>query len=300
MGDSRFTDIDGMRRAINLSRNCVSEKGKASPAVGAVVARDGAIIAEAYRGEVDKGEHAEYTALERKLAGTDLAGATVYTTLEPCTTRNHPKLPCADRLVERKVAEIVVGMLDPDPRIYSKGCERLRARGVNVRYFPKDLRDAVEEINRDFILQFCASPKSSGTVRFDYTNSNGVYTIGHGDYLFETMWTKAGNTSIYIYNDLPSIARIAIALGAADFRDVVDAGVYNASSRSRVVTEGQIAVLQNNNGFFALVKVREVFDRDRPPDDRDELIFDYRILTDRTSDFSVVKGSENSDFVEAE
>lgn len=189
-------------------------------------------------------------------------------------------------------------MLDPNPRIYNKGCERLRARGVNVRYFPKDLRDAVEENNRAFILQFRASPKSSGTVRFDYTNSNGVYTIGHGDYLFETMWTKASDTSIYIYNDPPSIARIAIALGAADFHDVVDAGLYNASSRCRVVKEGQIAVLQNNNAYFALVKVREVFDRDRPPDDRDELIFDYRILTDRTSDFSVVEGSANSDFVE--
>jgi len=298
MGDSGLTDIELMRRAINLSRNCISEKGKISPAVGAVVARVGAIIAEAYRGEMAPSEHAEYTALERKLAAEDLAGSTVYTTLEPCTTRNHPKLPCADRLLERKIAEVVVGMLDPDPRIYSKGCERLRALGVNVRYFPKDLRDAVEELNRAFIQQFRASPKSSGTVRFDYTNSNGVYTIGHGDYLFETKWTKASNKSIYIYNDPPSIARIAVARGAADFHDVVDAGVYDASSRYRVVNEGEIAVLQNNNAYFALVKVQYVFDRDRPPDDRDELIFDYRILTDRKSDFSVVEGPGNSDVME--
>jgi len=200
--------------------------------------------------------------------------------------------------VERKIGEVVVGMLDPNPRIYNKGCERLRGRGVNVRYFPKDLRDAVEEINRAFILQFRASPKISGTVSFDYTNSNGVYTIGHGDYLFETMWTKASNTSICVYNDPLSIARVAIALGAVDFHDVVDAGLYDVSSRYRIVNEGQIVVLQNQNAYFALVKVREVFDRDRPPDERDELIFDYRILTDRSSDFSVVEGPANSDLVE--
>jgi pyrimidine deaminase RibD-like protein/NTP pyrophosphatase (non-canonical NTP hydrolase) len=143
-------DVAFMKEAIEEARKSKDEDGRAHPRVGVVITKDGQRLAAGFRGELGAGEHAEYTALERKLPDDTIAGATVYTTLEPCTTRNHPKVPCADRLIERKVARVYIGMLDPNPAIYGKGMERLTNAGVGVLLFTPELQDAVMEMNREF------------------------------------------------------------------------------------------------------------------------------------------------------
>ena len=147
--DHRFA-----RQAIEEARKSVSEPdGKPHPKVGAVVVKNGQVLSNAHRGEL-LGNHAEYVALERNLSDAAVAGSTVYTTLEPCTTRSHPKIPCADRLIERKVARVVIGMLDPDPRITGRGQRKLRTAGIITDLFAHDLMAEVEELNRDF-TRYC-------------------------------------------------------------------------------------------------------------------------------------------------
>ncbi len=132
-------------------RKSVAEDDGVHPKVGAVVVKNGVAMAKAYRGELGPGDHAEYTALEKKLRDEIVAGATVYTTLEPCTKRGPRKLPCVDHLIQRKVKRVVIGIPDPNRTVYGEGWAKLQEAKIDTANFDRDLKDEIEEMNREFI-----------------------------------------------------------------------------------------------------------------------------------------------------
>ena len=129
------------------------------------------------------------------------------------------------------------------------------------------------------------SPSINGTVTFDYSNNNGRYYIGQGELMFEVALSKASNTSIHLYNDPHSIHTIAIVKDTKEISDIIDARIYDNSSRYRTLHVNQIAVLQNENGFYALIKVKSIKD-DTRGDENDEIIFEYIIQSNGSPDFS--------------
>lgn len=140
-----------MLRAIELSRNCRDESDRPSPKVGAVLVNDGKIIGDAYRGELGPGDHAEYTLLHRKLPTAIVTGSTLYVTLEPCTRRSPDKIPCAERIIERKIKKVVFGCIDRNPNIRGEGELQLLDAGIEIGKFDSDLLPIIEELNRDFL-----------------------------------------------------------------------------------------------------------------------------------------------------
>ena len=119
---------------------------------------------------------------------------------------------------------------------------------------------------------------------FDYSSFNGHYVIGSGVLEFETMWTKASDTSIHVYNDPRSINGVALAREPTAISQVTDASSLDYTSRTRTPRLGQIVVLRNIRGFYAALHVLGIKDESRQ-DDRDELRFRYAIQSDGTDDF---------------
>lgn len=178
----KFTDRELMERCIELARNCTSEPGKISPKVAAIVARDGYILGEAYRGELKPGEHAEYTLLERKLGQANLVGATLFSTLEPCTSRNEPKVPCAQRVSDRKLAKVFIGTLDRNDDIRGRGEFHLMDSGIEIGRFDGDLMPILEDLNREFIRDIRNRTKAErqDPVSKDSVGPNG-FKLGYNE-----------------------------------------------------------------------------------------------------------------------
>ncbi|MCX7703233.1 MAG: bifunctional diaminohydroxyphosphoribosylaminopyrimidine deaminase/5-amino-6-(5-phosphoribosylamino)uracil reductase RibD [Planctomycetota bacterium] len=120
-----------MERAIRLA-----ERGRGlvepNPLVGAVLVKDGKVVAEGYHRKFG-GPHAEVDAL-LKLKDRSLArGATMFVTLEPCAAFEGKKTPpCVDALIAAKIAKLVVATEDPHPEVSGRSVRKLRKAGVEV------------------------------------------------------------------------------------------------------------------------------------------------------------------------
>lgn len=135
-----------MHRCLELAAEARGLTG-INPMVGAVLVRDGVVIAEAFHSEFGKA-HAErglVQKFEQEMRSTD----TLYVNLEPCCHTDKKTPPCAQFLVERGVKRLVYGMLDPNPRVQGEGIAYLRSNGVEC-IGPVLLGDSLR-LNRGFV-----------------------------------------------------------------------------------------------------------------------------------------------------
>jgi diaminohydroxyphosphoribosylaminopyrimidine deaminase / 5-amino-6-(5-phosphoribosylamino)uracil reductase len=139
-----MSDAHWLAAAIECSR--FSPPAPDHYAVGAVVVgADGRVLATGYTGETDPHYHAEEAALA-KLAGADLTGATIYSSLEPCTTRRSRPRSCADLIVDAGLRRVVFALREPPVFADGRGIEQLLAAGIEVIELPS-FGPLVAEIN---------------------------------------------------------------------------------------------------------------------------------------------------------
>lgn len=117
-----------MRRALRLAARA---RGMTSPnpMVGAVIVKNGHVIAEDYHRKA--GElHAEALAILR--AGDKAKGSSLYVTLEPCCHLDKRTPPCTKSIIDANIGRVIIGMEDPNPKVSGKGAGQLRRHGIEV------------------------------------------------------------------------------------------------------------------------------------------------------------------------
>ncbi|APB34746.1 riboflavin biosynthesis protein RibD [Gloeomargarita lithophora Alchichica-D10] len=116
-----------------------------NPLVGAVIVREGQVVGEGFHPQAGQ-PHAEVFALSE--AGDLAQGATLYVNLEPCNHFGRTP-PCTEAVICAGIQRVVVGMVDPDPRVAGGGITRLQQAGIEV--VTGVLVEACQELNEGFL-----------------------------------------------------------------------------------------------------------------------------------------------------
>lgn len=125
------SDIQWMSLALTWAEKAMNITTP-NPRVGCVIVNpQGVLIGSGHTQSVGQA-HAEIMALQdAEQQGHDLAGATAYVTLEPCSHQGHTG-PCCDALIQVGLARVVVAVQDPNPQVSGNGIARLRQAGLQV------------------------------------------------------------------------------------------------------------------------------------------------------------------------
>lgn len=95
-----------------------------NPLVGAVIVRNNKVISKGFH-KIFGEQHAEINAIKK--AKTDFKNCTIYITLEPCF---HYGLtpPCVNEIIKNNFKKVVIGMIDPNPKVKNKSIELLKKK----------------------------------------------------------------------------------------------------------------------------------------------------------------------------
>jgi diaminohydroxyphosphoribosylaminopyrimidine deaminase/5-amino-6-(5-phosphoribosylamino)uracil reductase len=133
-----------MRLALRLARKGYGSTSP-NPMVGAVLVKRGKIIGRGWHRRAGL-PHAEIEALrDAERRGENPQGATLYVTLEPCSTHGRTP-PCCEAIIAAGIKQVIVGTIDPNPKHAGAGLKILKRAGVEVVAFDGGARHSVHAV----------------------------------------------------------------------------------------------------------------------------------------------------------
>ncbi len=143
--DTRADDLRFLRMAVSESLKC--KPSATSYCVGAVVVTPDSRIFQGYTHETSPTHHAEQEAIAKaEAAGASLRGASIYSSMEPCSTRASEPESCTAMILRHGFAHVAFALYEPDRFAACQGALMLREAGVRVQYYP-ELADQVRQAN---------------------------------------------------------------------------------------------------------------------------------------------------------
>ncbi|KAI3498302.1 hypothetical protein L1887_34074 [Cichorium endivia] len=166
--DDKKENDDGfyIRRCVELARKAIGCTSP-NPMVGCVIVKDGKIVGEGFHPKAGQ-PHAEVFALRD--AGELAENSTAYVSLEPCNHFGRTP-PCSEALIKAKVKKVVVGMVDPNPIVASRGVAKLKAAGIDVTVGVEE--EMCKKLNEAWIHQM-KTGNPFVTLRYSLTIDGGI------------------------------------------------------------------------------------------------------------------------------
>lgn len=142
-------DMKYLRLAIAESRNCIPSS--TSYCVGAVVVTQNGQVFTGFTHESSATHHAEQEAIAKALeAGVELRGASIYSSMEPCSKRSSEPESCTELILRHGFAHVAFALYEPDRFVQCRGALTLREQGVDVRAYPS-LAEEVRQANEHLL-----------------------------------------------------------------------------------------------------------------------------------------------------
>ena len=146
MASKSFTDEYFMKRCLNLAENGLG-KTYPNPIVGAIIVYKNKIIGKGWHEKAGE-HHAEIKAISNVKDKSLLPKSTMYVNLEPCA--HHGKTPpCVDTIKKFSIPKVVIGSIDPNPKVSGNGVKILQKSGCIVKYGV--LKKETDFANRRFL-----------------------------------------------------------------------------------------------------------------------------------------------------
>ena len=195
-----MTDIQYMQLALELAgKGCGFVNP--NPMVGAVIVKDGEIIAKGYHkkyGEL----HAERNALAA--CTTSPKGATLYVTLEPCCHYGNTP-PCTEAIIESGISKVVIGSKDPNPLVAGKGIEKLCRQGIEV--FQGVLEKECDRLNEVF-FHYIKTGTPYVVMKYAMTMDGKIATVTG-----KSKWITGETARQKVHQDRRRYAAVMVGLG---------------------------------------------------------------------------------------
>ena len=137
------------KRALELAENLI-ESVSPRPPVASIITHDGKIIGEGVTTNSPV-KHAEINAIDKaKDKIQSFEESTLYSTLEPCFHKGNTE-PCVDKIIESGIKNVVIGSVDPNPKVNKKSINKLKNNNVNVELISNnDLKKRSDKLIEPF------------------------------------------------------------------------------------------------------------------------------------------------------